>query len=247
MLKALADPTRLAIVKMLLDKHHCSRSLAINLDISEAAVSQHMSVLKSSGIVIVRRHGRHLHYALNPEAFRSLSALLDNALERMDAIVDCHSYNPCAFRIEESELGCLYQNSPLVSNKARGPREKGNSMKIAIPSETDKGLASERSGHFGHAPYFTIVSIQDGNILSAEVVKNVDHDEFGCGGVIDFVMSLGIDALLAVGMGRPPLSRFTAAGIAVYSERETLLVGDVAEKFARGACSLMDPNTACRH
>ena len=37
-------------------------------------------------------------------------------------------------------------------------------MKLAIPSETDLGLMSMRSGHFGHAPYFTIVEIEDGKI-----------------------------------------------------------------------------------
>lgn len=120
-------------------------------------------------------------------------------------------------------------------------------MKLAIPSETDQGLTSIRSGHFGHAPYFTIVTIEDEAITAAEAVQNVDHDEFGCGGVIDFAISLGIDAMLTVGMGRPPLTRLTEAGVKVYSERETPLVGDAAEKFLRGECSLMSPADACAH
>lgn len=121
-------------------------------------------------------------------------------------------------------------------------------MKIAIPSETDTGLASMRSGHFGHCPYFTIVEFDDErNIASVESVKNVDHDQYGCGGVIDYVMTLGVDAILAVGMGTPPLARFTTAGIAVYSERETPNVGDVAKLFARGKVALMNPTTTCKH
>lgn len=34
-------------------------------------------------------------------------------------------------------------------------------MKIAIPSETDAGLESIRSGHFGHAAYMTVVEFDD--------------------------------------------------------------------------------------
>ena len=120
-------------------------------------------------------------------------------------------------------------------------------MKLAIPSETDQGLSSMRSGHFGHAPYFTIVTIEDDQIKDVEPVKNVDHDEYGCGGVIDFAMGLGIDALLTVGMGYPPLMRFTEAGIKVYSERETPMVGDAAMRFIQGECDPMSPEDACVH
>ena len=121
-------------------------------------------------------------------------------------------------------------------------------MKLAIPSETADGLASVRSGHFGHCPYFTIVEYDDAmSIVSAKPVKNVDHDVYGCGGVIEYVMGLGVDGILTIGMGMPPLMRFTEAGIIVYAETETPGDGDVAEKFARGECYRMSPEDACRH
>lgn len=120
-------------------------------------------------------------------------------------------------------------------------------MKLAIPSETDAGLQSMRSGHFGHAPYFTVIEIEDGDIKSVESVKNADHDAVGCGGVIEFALGLGIDAMLTVGMGRPPLTRFTNSGVTVYSERETPMVGDAAAKFIAGECNVMSINDACAH
>ena len=47
-------------------------------------------------------------------------------------------------------------------------------MKIAIPSATDEGLASMRSGHFGHTPFFTIVEYDDsGTITSVESVQTM--------------------------------------------------------------------------
>ena len=89
-------------------------------------------------------------------------------------------------------------------------------MKIAIPSETADGMAAMRSGHFGHCAYFTVVEYDDNmNIVGTEVVKNVDHDQFGCGGVIQYVLDMGVDGILAAGMGQPPLMRFTQNGVTV--------------------------------
>lgn len=121
-------------------------------------------------------------------------------------------------------------------------------MKVAIPSETDQGLDSMRSGHFGHAPYFTVVTFDDDmKVAGVEAVKNVDHDEAGCGGVIDFAISLGIDAMLCAGMGMPPFTRFTNAGIKVYRDATQPTVGGAVGLFTKGEVPLMDPATACRH
>ena len=121
-------------------------------------------------------------------------------------------------------------------------------MKLAIPSESAAGLSSIRSGHFGHAPFFTVVEYDDAmNIVSVSAVKNVDHDAFGCGGVIDYVLGLGVDGILTVGMGRPPLTRFTANGITVYSETQTPVVGDAANLFAQNKVARMSLDDACAH
>ncbi len=120
-------------------------------------------------------------------------------------------------------------------------------MKLAVPSETDQCLDSMRSGHFGHTPYFTIVTIEDGEIKGAEAVKNVEHDAVGCGGVIQYVSGLNVDGILVVGMGRPPLTHFTQSGVDVYSETQTPMVGDAVRLFAEGKVGLMDPAMACQH
>ena len=115
-------------------------------------------------------------------------------------------------------------------------------MKIAIPSETDAGLESIRSGHFGHAAYMTVVEFDDDmNIVGVESVKNADHDAVGCGGVIDFVSGIGVDGILTVGMGMPPFTRFTNAGIKVYSDTTEPNVGNVARLFAEGKVALIGP------
>lgn len=121
-------------------------------------------------------------------------------------------------------------------------------MRIAIPSESNTGLDSKRSGHFGHAPFFTIVTYADDmSIESVEAIQNVDHDAVGCGGVIDYVSGLGVDGILAVGMGMPPFTRFTNAGVRVYSDTTEPNVGKVAQLFAEGKVAPMNPSAACRH
>lgn len=120
-------------------------------------------------------------------------------------------------------------------------------MRIAIPVETDQGLSAPRSGHFGHAAYFTIANVENGAVTSVDVVKNVEHDERGCAGVIEHALAQNIDAIIATGMGMPPYTRFTAHGVDVYAECETPIAGDVLAKFLDGNVDRMDPANACRH
>ena len=120
-------------------------------------------------------------------------------------------------------------------------------MRVAVPSDTDQGLESTRSGHFGHSPYFTIATIEDGKVEKVEVFKNVDHDEYGCGGVIQYALSLGIDAIVVLGMGQPPFRAFTQNGVSVYIDAMAPTVGDVIDKFIAGDLRPMRLDQACVH
>lgn len=51
MFKALADENRLLLLRLLLRRNCCVRALARQLDISEAAVSQHLKVLREAGLI----------------------------------------------------------------------------------------------------------------------------------------------------------------------------------------------------
>lgn len=73
--KALSDPTRLKIVKLLCQRKQpiCVNGLTNHLDISQSAVSQHLKVLKQADLVKGERRGNFIHYELNVEdldAFR---------------------------------------------------------------------------------------------------------------------------------------------------------------------------------
>src|SRR4051794_21205620 len=78
---ALADPTRRHLLEQLTGGERTASELAGELTISQAAVSQHLKLLRDSGLVAARRDGRHRYYRLRPEGFAEFREWLA-ALER---------------------------------------------------------------------------------------------------------------------------------------------------------------------
>lgn len=81
---ALADPTRLKLLKLLCQQHEpdalCVNALVGLLGISQPAISQHLKVLKSAGFVKGERRGYHVHYAVDPEALKHYQEMLSETL-----------------------------------------------------------------------------------------------------------------------------------------------------------------------
>jgi Predicted transcriptional regulators len=77
MLKALAHPVRLCIVKGLLQKGSCNVSFMQDcLDLPQSTVSQHLQKLKSAGIVAAERNGLEIHYTIaSPKIAKLISAM----------------------------------------------------------------------------------------------------------------------------------------------------------------------------
>lgn len=57
----------------------------------------------------------------------------------------------------------------------------------------------------------------------------------------------GVDAIVAAGMGMRPLTGFNQAGITVYFENQTPIVGDAAKLVAAGSVPVMSADNACNH
>lgn len=73
--RSLADPTRRGILEHLLrDGEQNVRALTEHAGVSQAAVSKHLSVLKSAGLVRDRPSGRTVHYTAQP---KGLAPLID--------------------------------------------------------------------------------------------------------------------------------------------------------------------------
>ena len=71
--KSLADKTRLKILNLLLTNDLCVGSLAKNLNLSEAAVSQHLQILRKAGIVKGEKRGYYTHYSININILKDAS------------------------------------------------------------------------------------------------------------------------------------------------------------------------------
>jgi ArsR family transcriptional regulator, arsenate/arsenite/antimonite-responsive transcriptional repressor len=64
-MKALSDPNRVKIVKMLQHKRMCVCELTEALRISQPAVSKHMKILEKAGMVRSQKDGLWVNYVLS--------------------------------------------------------------------------------------------------------------------------------------------------------------------------------------
>ena len=68
--------TAFLLLRLLLRRNCCVRALARQLDISEAAVSQHLKVLREAGLIFGEKCGYFMHYTVNRAALKELSSQL---------------------------------------------------------------------------------------------------------------------------------------------------------------------------
>jgi len=85
--KALSDPTRLRLVKLLSEcsPGECQGALCVNalahrLGVTQSAVSQHLRVLRQAGLVNGERHGHFVHYSLDRDRLEQYKARLRETL-----------------------------------------------------------------------------------------------------------------------------------------------------------------------
>ena len=77
-LQALSDPTRRAIFERLARGPQAVGELANELPVSRPAVSQHLKVLKTAGLVIDHPQGTRRLYQLDPQGIGELRAYFDS-------------------------------------------------------------------------------------------------------------------------------------------------------------------------
>ena len=85
---ALADPTRLKLLQILCHQSppgcRCVNNLSQLMGISQPAVSQHLRVLKSVGLVTGERRGFRMHYQIDIEGLKRCQGILSTTLEFND-------------------------------------------------------------------------------------------------------------------------------------------------------------------
>ena len=108
--KALSNETRLKILLIISKRTICQKGISRHLGISESAVSQHIKVLKESGIVTGIKQGYSVIYVINDDCFKEVKFFLkmindieDDTFidkEKLDAIrlnscANCKSNKKC--------------------------------------------------------------------------------------------------------------------------------------------------------
>lgn len=128
-LKALAEPHRRAILRLVRDDARSVNEIAEHFDITQQAVSLHLKVLREAGLVAVRRDGTRRLYLVDPDGMNSvqefLAELWPAGLDRLKRVV-------------ESEWSASGRTAPNPPADATG---RGPTGRSAVPSE-----AAQREG-----------------------------------------------------------------------------------------------------
>ena len=110
-------------------------------------------------------------------------------------------------------------------------------MKIAVTYEN-----GEVFQHFGHTEQFKIYEIEDGKILSSEIINS---NGSGHGALADFLEEADVDMLICGGIGGGARMALAQVGIRVYGGISGS-VDEAIEKLISGKL-IYNPNPTCNH
>ncbi len=91
--RAIADPTRREILRLLRNRKHTVGEIAENFSMSRPAISKHLRLLRSAGLVASRREGTASRCSLNAKPLRMINDWLrDYETFWADTLNDLKSY-----------------------------------------------------------------------------------------------------------------------------------------------------------
>jgi predicted Fe-Mo cluster-binding NifX family protein len=118
--------------------------------------------------------------------------------------------------------------------------------RIMIPVEDQAGLEAQVAHHFGRAPYFAIVELDEKQ--ETPIVKTEPNKSEHMGGLAghshESFLALKPDVVLAFAMGPGALNTFREAGITVFQATENTVEGNI-KAFKEG--KLKETIAGCEH
>ena len=115
-------------------------------------------------------------------------------------------------------------------------------MKICIPTENKDGLNAKVHGHFGSAPYFTIVDTEKDSV---EIIDNDNqHHSHGMCQPMNALMGKKIDAVVTGGMGGRAVQKLNKGGVKAYRAIPGT-VADIIRQFTKGGLEEITVQNAC--
>lgn len=135
----------------------------------------------------------------------------------------------------ERSTGEEEQGQPTSRQPQRGPRQRpaasgrhgkeDEKTRIAFSTDSDEGLDSSVSPHFGRCQYYVLVDVEGMKIRDVATVENPFYGNHQPGQVPRFLRQQGADVIITGGMGRRALAIFQAENV----ETVTGAQGTVAE------------------
>jgi len=117
--------------------------------------------------------------------------------------------------------------------------------RIVIPTIDNGGLNARVSEHFGRAPYFTVVDLDEkGNVVSVNTVENTGEHFGGRGRAKDQILTLNPTAVIVYDMGPRALTGFQEARVAVL-RANTEIVKDLISAYKED--KLEELTEGCHH
>ena len=79
--KILSVNSRIQILQLIKQRSMCVNALSRHLGITSAAVSQHLRILRSAGIVTSENRGYHVHYSIKENTWSEWYGILKEVFE----------------------------------------------------------------------------------------------------------------------------------------------------------------------
>lgn len=76
--KALSDPTRREILRLLKNKDMPAGEVGSHFDITAPSLTHHLNILKNSGLITSQKKGQEVIYSLNMSVFEETATLLSD-------------------------------------------------------------------------------------------------------------------------------------------------------------------------
>ena len=116
--------------------------------------------------------------------------------------------------------------------------------KVIVPVADKNGLDARIAEHFGRAPFYATVVLDDGKVERVETVENKGEHFGGQGHPHDHLLSLKPNATIAYGMGPRGLISFQEAGVCVLKSNADT-VKEVISAYKNN--ELQELTEGCRH
>jgi ArsR family transcriptional regulator len=137
--KAFSDESRFKLLNLLLTHDLCVGALAHHLNISEAAVSQHLKQLREAGLVKGEKRGYWTHYTVDKVKLKDLA----EALRYLTELPPC-AEGLCSRNLNQ-KTDCRKESEKMCDCKCQHPEKLKGKPEECSPKQIEKCHGSKKN------------------------------------------------------------------------------------------------------